>query len=94
VAWKPSREKHRHALVRMCWRRFSRVFSLNRGMRSALHSGCVGGDVVELQRERDRCVHPHQDGDVRDPVMTEDLDRAVVEALGIYRPAARAVASS
>jgi hypothetical protein len=37
VAWKPSREKHRHALVRMCWRRCSRVLSLTRGMRTTLN---------------------------------------------------------
>ena len=37
VAWKPSREKHRHALVRMCWRRCSRVFSLRRGMTAMLN---------------------------------------------------------
>src|SRR6202040_3198401 len=55
---------------------------LARLTKSALHSGCVGGDVIELQRERDGRVHTHQDGDVRDAIMTEDLDRAVVQALG------------
>src|ERR1700739_3674484 len=49
---------------------------------SALHSGRVGGDVIELQRERDCGVHAHQDGDVGDAFMTEDLDRAVVQAPG------------
>ena len=52
------------------------------GPRSAPHSGCVGRDVVELQCERDSRVHPHQDGDVRDAMMTKDVNRPVVEALG------------
>src|ERR1700739_4007316 len=65
------------------WPKLSRSFAPRPApVRSALHSGCVGGDVIELQRERDRRIHPHQDGDVRDPIMTEDLDPAVVEALG------------
>src|ERR1700739_3732946 len=37
VAWKPSRAKHRHALVRMCWRLCSRVLSLSRGMTPRLN---------------------------------------------------------
>ena len=56
--------------------------SFARLTKSTLHSRCVGGDVIELQRERDGRVHTHQDGDVRDAIMTEDLDRAVVQALG------------
>src|ERR1700730_6778980 len=37
VAWKPSREKHRQALVRMCWRRWARVVSLSRGIAHSLN---------------------------------------------------------
>src|SRR6202040_2490729 len=55
---------------------------LARLTKSALHSGRVGRDVIELQRERDGRVHTHQDGDVGDAIMAKDLDRAVVEALG------------
>ena len=48
---------------------------------STPHAGCVGGDVVELQCERDCGVHAHQDRNVGDAVVTEDLDRAVIETL-------------
>ena len=37
VAWKPSREKHFQALVRMRWRRWARVVSLSRGIEHSLN---------------------------------------------------------
>jgi hypothetical protein len=37
VAWKPSREKHLQALVRMCWRRWARVVSLSLGIAKSLN---------------------------------------------------------